>query len=143
MQLIASCSSKPESFLDPQLMCKLSSRSHYYILKLVHKLPGSIMIKSSSSFMPNLNNSFSKQLGNQGFVETTKLNEVQTHQGSSEFFPHSHDTKGKKVQGWSSQYVIATQSLIFVACFQENLAIHWVNVFHSLLWCCCCCISSI
>jgi hypothetical protein len=23
--------------------------------------------------MPNLNNSFSKQLGNQGFVETTKL----------------------------------------------------------------------
>jgi hypothetical protein len=28
MQLIASCSSKPGSFLDPQLMCKLSSRSH-------------------------------------------------------------------------------------------------------------------
>jgi hypothetical protein len=100
------------------------------------------MIKSSSSFMP-MNNSFSKQLGNQGFLETTKLNEVQTHQGSSEFFSHSHDTKGKKVQGWSSQYVIATQSLIFVACFRENLAIHWVNVFHSLLWCCCCCIRSI
>ncbi len=96
------------------------------------QLPGSIMIKSSSSFMANLNNSLSKQLGNQGFVETTKLNEVQTHQGSSEIFSHSHDTKGKKVQGWSSQYVIATQSLIFVACFQENLAT-WLM--YSILFC--------